>query len=186
MNVEQELRWFFSETIGPDGDLGLISGHEAFEGICMAGAGGTSNAIGTASAAHDRAIRAIPAAARWRAVSDVLHRLSHDEQRILRAAHEDSAPARALAALLADHLGAAGPVAVVLHGLGPVHELVAGARRSEAKRARLAELRAEAEWALARSRFAFWRGIADLHETRTVPRRRRLTEALTRLLRGVA
>lgn len=173
MNVEQELRWFFSETVGPDGDLGLRSGHEDFEGICMAGAGGANNAIGTASAAHDRAIRAIPAAARWRAVSDVLHRLSHDEQRILRAAHEDARDET-------------DPVAVALVGAGLVHDLVAGARRSEAKRARLAGLRAEAEHALARSRFAFWRGFVDLHEAQAVLRRRPLTADLESRLRGVA
>jgi len=173
VNVEQELRWFFSEAIGAAGELGMKSSFEAFEGQCLAGAGNGSNAIGSASAAHDRAIRALPAASRWRAIADVLHRLSHDEQRILRAAHEDARDET-------------DPVAVALVGAGLVHDLVAGARRSEAKRARLAGLRAEAEHALARSRFAFWRGFVDLHEAQAVLRRRPLTADLESRLRGVA
>ena len=119
MNVEQELRWFFSEGAGPAGELGMKSSFEAFEGQCLAGSG--TNAIGSASAAHDRAIRALPAASRWRAIADVLHRLSLDEQRILRAAHEDTLQARVLRTHLAEHLGDATPVAVALVGAGLVH-----------------------------------------------------------------
>lgn len=155
-SVIVELDWFFSERIGAAGELGAPSTYQAMEAQSLAGAGSGSNAIGSASAAHDRMIRALPAAARMRALADVLHRMPLEQQLVLEHAHADSAAAVAARRDFQELLGDVAPVVIALHGREAVREMVDNARRDVERRARVVELRLVVERAVAEARTAFW------------------------------
>lgn len=174
--IETSLRWFFSDTLGPAGELGCRSSFEGFENQCMSGAGGGMNAIGGASAAHDRAIAAMPAAGRYRAIADVLHRLSPFEQLLLKSAFS---PSRRRLPVLEEST----PIVVAYAGEGRVQAMLPGATKDPNRRTQLVALRVEAERALTRARASFWM-LAGARAEAITARRRTTREARIAELRG--
>lgn len=180
--TESDLEFFFRWA---DGEHGPHSGFKAFVSMCQLGAVGGQNAIGSASAAHDQLIKQIPSVTKWRALGDVLHRLPLEQQRLLRASHTLLPPA--LEDMLRPQLGDSSAIVCALYGAGPIVELVGEAKKSVEKRARLVELRVEADRALDAARFAFLRLTADRSECLVAldRRRRRITDALAARLAAI-
>lgn len=185
-SVHGELDWYFSERMGMAGELSPPSIHAAQEAQSLSGAGSGMNAIGSASAAHDRMIRAMPHAARARAIGDVLQRLPLEQQLLLAHAHRDAIDARNARREFAELLGDVAPVVVGRHGRAHVRELIAVAKKDPARRMRIVELRLEVEREVSKAHFAFWQLACERVQELVARKRRRLTEALARRLAEVA
>lgn len=162
MDIKTELDWFLSDETGPAGDLGMRSSFDAFQAQCMCGAGSGHDAIGSASAAHDRAIEAIPAAARYRAIADVFYRVSPEHRAILCALHAPLLPA--LRVCLTPRFGRLGGVVLVLAGRERAIALAEGPLDANQK-ARVDELLEQAEHARAAAWRAFNAAAAEQRAT---------------------
>jgi len=174
-----DLAWYLSEEIGPDSELGLKSGHEAFEAQCLCGAGSGSDPMGTASAAHDRAIASLPAAARFRAIASIFRRLAPEHQEVLVALH---APLRPwLRASLTPRFRELAGVVLVLAGRERALAL-ATHRLDENQRTRVAELLEQADQARAAAWQAFNVAV-DAHRAELAAQRAQRQRA--RVLGGV-